>query len=388
MTRRIRVRRFRSILLLGLFTTTMINADLVGVEAQRTSPSITNPVTFVNDTSYAWSTPKWIVTREMMGITTIDQAKPAGVNSGGFIDKAGNLRILYTTMGNILGKASAISRDGGTTWSVDTGFVFPTGLKDGAGHFSVTSTPSGGFRAFARDDVGIVSLTSSDGQTWTTDPGYRVTVSSLGIAATDGAGVVQQQDGKYRMYLGDESPYFRTCGSTRPVSTVIRSATSTDQINWTVDADYRLGPEVTELCKLHPHVFRDSNGDVVMVFHINNYIEKGRSEWTSSCFFSRSKDGTTFSSIQRIPVGLPSDFGGETGAGDCDVVMMPDKTVRLFFSLSGKIGMSVGTPVTATSTTATSMPGAKKTTIVCTKGKLTKKVTGVSPRCPSGYKKK
>ncbi len=300
----------------------MINADLVGVEAQRTSPSITNPVTFVNDTTYAWSTPKWIVTREMMGITTIDQAKPAGVNSGGFIDKAGNLRILYTTMGNILGKASAISRDGGTTWSVDTGFVFPTGLKDGAGHFSVTSTPSGGFRAFARDDVGIVSLTSSDGQTWTTDPGYRVTVSSLGIAATDGAGVVQQQDGKYRMYLGDESPYFRTCGSTRPVSTVIRSATSTDQINWTVDADYRLGPEVTELCKLHPHVFRDSNGDVVMVFHINNYIEKGRSEWTSSCFFSRSKDGTTFSSIQRIPVGLPSDFGGETGAGDCDVVMM------------------------------------------------------------------
>ncbi|NDF41335.1 MAG: hypothetical protein EB132_04200 [Actinobacteria bacterium] len=84
----------------------MINADLVGVEAQRTSPSITNPVTFVNDTTYAWSTPKWIVTREMMGITTIDQAKPAGVNSGGFIDKAGNLRILYTTMGNILGKAS------------------------------------------------------------------------------------------------------------------------------------------------------------------------------------------------------------------------------------------------------------------------------------------
>jgi predicted RNA-binding protein YlxR (DUF448 family) len=32
--------------------------------------------------------------------------------------------------------------------------------------------------------------------------------------------------------------------------------------------------------------------------------------------------------------------------------------------------------------------GAKKTTITCFKGKLTKKVTAVNPKCPSGYKKK
>jgi hypothetical protein len=31
---------------------------------------------------------------------------------------------------------------------------------------------------------------------------------------------------------------------------------------------------------------------------------------------------------------------------------------------------------------------AKKTTITCTKGKLTKKVTAVKPKCPAGYKKK
>ena len=30
----------------------------------------------------------------------------------------------------------------------------------------------------------------------------------------------------------------------------------------------------------------------------------------------------------------------------------------------------------------------KKTTIVCVKGKLTKKVTAVKPKCPAGYKKK
>jgi hypothetical protein len=31
---------------------------------------------------------------------------------------------------------------------------------------------------------------------------------------------------------------------------------------------------------------------------------------------------------------------------------------------------------------------AKKTTITCVKGKATKKVTAVNPKCPTGYKKK
>jgi hypothetical protein len=30
----------------------------------------------------------------------------------------------------------------------------------------------------------------------------------------------------------------------------------------------------------------------------------------------------------------------------------------------------------------------KKTSIICVKGKLTKKVTGVKPKCPSGFKVK
>jgi hypothetical protein len=33
-------------------------------------------------------------------------------------------------------------------------------------------------------------------------------------------------------------------------------------------------------------------------------------------------------------------------------------------------------------------PAAKKTTITCVKGKLTKKVTAINPKCPKGYKKK
>jgi hypothetical protein len=37
---------------------------------------------------------------------------------------------------------------------------------------------------------------------------------------------------------------------------------------------------------------------------------------------------------------------------------------------------------------AAAKAAAKKTTITCVKGKLTKKVTAVKPKCPSGYRLK
>jgi hypothetical protein len=48
-----------------------------------------------------------------------------------------------------------------------------------------------------------------------------------------------------------------------------------------------------------------------------------------------------------------------------------------------------GTPTpTPAPTVAKPTAAAKKTTIICVKGKTTKKVTAVKPKCPSGYKKK
>jgi hypothetical protein len=46
------------------------------------------------------------------------------------------------------------------------------------------------------------------------------------------------------------------------------------------------------------------------------------------------------------------------------------------------------TPTPTPTVVATAMPAAKKTTITCVKGKITKKVTGVKPKCPAGYKKR
>jgi hypothetical protein len=49
----------------------------------------------------------------------------------------------------------------------------------------------------------------------------------------------------------------------------------------------------------------------------------------------------------------------------------------------------VATPTPTPTPSAVAKPAAKKSvTISCVKGKTTKKVTAVSPKCPAGYKKK
>ena len=56
-----------------------------------------------------------------------------------------------------------------------------------------------------------------------------------------------------------------------------------------------------------------------------------------------------------------------------------------------KLDQSMGEKVadnSATSKTSNAVAKAKTTSIICVKGKLSKKVTGASPTCPAGYKKK
>jgi hypothetical protein len=54
--------------------------------------------------------------------------------------------------------------------------------------------------------------------------------------------------------------------------------------------------------------------------------------------------------------------------------------------LSQEAPAPTATPIPEVTTPST--PAKKKSTITCAKGKTTKKVTAVSPKCPSGYKKK
>ncbi len=51
-------------------------------------------------------------------------------------------------------------------------------------------------------------------------------------------------------------------------------------------------------------------------------------------------------------------------------------------TLKVKLSQAAVTP------TPTAKPAVKKTTITCVKGKSSKKVTALAPKCPAGYKKK
>jgi hypothetical protein len=53
-----------------------------------------------------------------------------------------------------------------------------------------------------------------------------------------------------------------------------------------------------------------------------------------------------------------------------------------------KIAAKPELPTTASPTASAPKPAVKKITITCTKGKTTRKVTAVAPKCPTGFKKK
>ncbi|NDH45991.1 MAG: hypothetical protein EBY04_06440, partial [Actinobacteria bacterium] len=89
----------------------------------------------------------------------------------------------------------------------------------------------------------------------------------------------------------------------------------------------------------------------------------------------------------------------ENTADDCDLMVMPDNTLRLFASLFGpgpdgnQIFMSTGTAAVKTTATtaapaATSPATTKVMKITCVKGKVTRVVSGAPPKCPPGFKKK
>jgi hypothetical protein len=57
--------------------------------------------------------------------------------------------------------------------------------------------------------------------------------------------------------------------------------------------------------------------------------------------------------------------------------------------IKAKLTQDVVEPASTSKPSQTKKPSvAKKTTITCVKGKTTKKVTALSPKCPSGFKKK
>ena len=127
------------------------------------------------------------------------------------------------------------------------------------------------------------------------------------------------------------------------------------------------------------------------------------SNGTATVSFTPGSSGNlpTFNQIDMYINGqLAGNVCNVTGATSCPIANLgPDATFTFTVTAVNSKGsatsavsnaVSYASPTTVpptTTTTTTTVPPAKRT-ITCVKGKVTKKVTAVSPVCPAGYKKK
>ena len=403
------------------------------------------------DTVYGfqWTKGTAVITPSLMGIAN-DGKDKAGVDQTVFFDGNGNLRLMFAGPNNT--KHSAISSDNGTTWREDKSFTWPKfSIDSGPGAYvAVSSAPEGGYRAYVSfGEKGIASAYSKDGQVWSAEAGARLLPSDFGLQKITSSNPIKLSDGSYRMYIGDDSDYFRNCAQNPSINTNIYSAVSKDQLKWTVEPGVRIGSNVTKLCKLHPQAFVDNDGKYGVVYSVTVVPGPGSpAGYMTACFESKSGDGLNFDSGALVPVGLNGNTAlsaNQLNCSDPSMFIMPDKTARFFYALFGplpegdQIIMSIGTPAgngnsgqgnSNASSTSSSSPSpmvspavtqsasptptpmatiavipvtsaspkpiasatttakAKSITITCVKGKLTTKVTGTNPKCPTGYTKK
>jgi hypothetical protein len=176
-------------------------------------------------------------------------------------------------------------------------------------------------------------------------------------------------DGRVRIYIV-EMPVMGHCRE--KIATYI----STDGISFTKEPGWRL-----ENGYVDTEILRAKDGDWVMILADINCTFSGRQE----LFVSTSKDGLTWAAPQMLT-------GAGLGGLDPTGYESSPGVFRVYFTQESKMGagdftLKRGTlKLTTVADTKTSEPAKK--TIICVKGKKSKEVSGINPKCPKGYKKK
>ena len=250
--------------------------------------------------------------------------------------------------------------------------------------FSVAQTPSGLRAYFKRIEpqtntqavysapcvtadclsIGAVTLTSS---------AMQVSKDQKAWGVPD---PVRMPDGRIRIYIV-ESPVEGKC------TEKIASYISSDGISFTKEAGWRLEGGFVDT-----EVLRAKDGDWVMVMADG----PGCGDRVQKLYMSTSNDGLTWAKPQRIS-------GSDLRRLDPTGYEVSANVFRVYYATAtaGVLGdvtytIKRGTIAIKQSSSDVAVTGGKnksaKTTITCVKGKTTKKVTGVNPKCPSGFKKK
>ena len=102
----------------------------------------------------------------------------------------------------------------------------------------------------------------------------------------------------------------------------------------------------------------------------------------------RSETARCLYGFTTAPVSATISVTAASGESKVATTVVSEKNGWLKLAAYGFTFSSPTISVKLTQAGAVSSPQVKKTTITCIKGKITKKVTAIGPKCPAGYKKK
>jgi hypothetical protein len=161
----------------------------------------------------------------------------------------------------------------------------------------------GGLRMYYMQDRGIASATSTDHVIWRQEPGLRITAAQAGVRATTTGSLVPRAGGGYRMYFSElrDNP--------SGPATAMKSATSPDQLAWTMDAGVRVGPGAPSLDQNATDPFAMTNADGTVTAWYFVQVASGSSfPGPAGLYASTSTDGLDFrtSTLTGIPGGNPN----------------------------------------------------------------------------------
>ena len=168
-------------------------------------------------------------------------------------------------------------------------------------------------------NIGIISYISSDGLTFTKEDGFRITPSAAGLTRLSHLTIVSTSDGKYRGYFSNMPQ------GTDP-NRLVKSATSSDLLTWTMDSGVRVGTGSTTLpddSAEQPHALQRPDGCVTLFFYRSHH--KGQFA-PALTYYSTSKDGVAFTNAYSLDI---------NGNGP-DIVRLNDGTYLLYYDVGNE----------------------------------------------------
>jgi len=294
------------------------------------------------------------------------------------VERTGNADRLWYP-GGLAGTAVADCTDAGACTSVPvtgrlgsdfTAITLPNGTRRA---YFVEISPNAGTKSVSSAACSTAACTAVG----TSTVAAAELVVSQNVKAWGVPDAVVTPDGKVRLYVV-ESPVEGNC------TEKLASYISSDGITFTKEAGWRLENGIS----VDPEILRAKTGEWLMVLADG----PGCGDRVQKLYMSTSNDGLTWATPQKIS-------GSDLRRLDPTGYEVSANVFRVYYAtaVAGVLGdvtytIKRGTIAIKQSSAEVAITGGKKattkTTITCIKGKTTKKVTGVNPKCPSGFKKK